>query len=208
MLCPAFVSRPRVIPNGSGDSIADRPEPHVNQRASGSWSCFVVGLAIAAQAFAADLRLEAHALADGRTAVLLDSRLYLPDTRGRLARAADGEYHRRQGGALVVVAGRATAPADRRFDLPAPRLALASSLTSGEAVALVEGELLFVEANGERRPVPDGTYHFRNGAAAQVRGGRITSLGDLAGFRQIDPGAPHAPGPDGTTKPPRGSEGR
>lgn len=154
----------------------------------------VASLALATALAAVDLLLEGHALTDGRTAVLLDSRLYLPDARGRLYRAPDGSYPRRDGGAIVVVAGRATPPGERRFDRPAPRVALATSLVSGEEVALLEGELLFVESDGSRRPVPDGTYHFRNGAAALIRGGRITSLGDLTGFRQIDDraGAPVA----------------
>lgn len=148
--------------------------------------CIVAGLALAAPLAALDLLLEGHALADGRTAVLLDSRLYLPDGQGRLYRAPDGNYARRDGGAIVVAAGRATASGERRLDRPAPRLALATTLTSGEEVALIDGELLFVESDGSRRPVPDGTYHFRNGSAALIRGGRITSLGALTGFRQID----------------------
>ncbi|MCB9378205.1 MAG: hypothetical protein H6511_05505 [Holophagales bacterium] len=146
----------------------------------------LAGLALAASPAAADLLLQGHALADGRLAVLLDNRLYLPDAQGRLERAADGSYARRDGGEIVVAGGRATPPRDARYDRPAPRLALLTSLASGETVALVDGELHFVERDGSRRPVPDGTYHFRNGAAAQVRGGRTTALGDLSGFRQVD----------------------
>lgn len=160
------------------------------------WSGIVVGLVLGSSLTAVDLLLEAHALADGRTAVILDHRLYLPDPQKRLVRAADGSYALREGGAVTVSGGRATPPAERRLETPPPPVALSSSLASGEPVALIEGELLLVEADGRRRPIPDGIHHFQNGSVAQVRGGRLIRLGDLTGFRQIDPRALRAPAPE------------
>jgi len=192
MLCTAAERGPSVNPGASQERVPDPSGGRLSHAAALARRLVVAGLALAAPLAAADLQLEGHALADGRLAVLLDSRLYLPDAQGRLGRAADGRYARRDGGEIVVAGGRATPPRGGRLDRPAPRVALATSLASGEAVALVDGELLFVERDGSRRPVPDGTYHFRNGSVGRVRGGRITSLGDLSGFLQIEGAGPRS----------------
>lgn len=83
----------------------------MSQPAAVALKWIVAGLVLATPLATVDLLLEGHALTDGRIAVLLDSRLYLPDAQGRLYRAPDGSYARRDGGAIVVASGRATPPA-------------------------------------------------------------------------------------------------